>query len=614
MKNPLTFFCLLFISSLFIFGCKKTDLVQKKGGSSTTTDTISNPGTSSDLRQAETGTIIYKNTYVDQPFMLKLNNGDWLSAYTWCTIAEGSDGETVGVSISHDKGLTWKAITTLEPHSVFDPSAFYAVPFLTSYGRIYIIYGYNNNNIVSLNGTYIRTDAVGDMCYKYSDDNGLTWSKRQVIKMPVTQYDYGNNWLGKYSMWWTVCKPILSSDNQLYFSFTKLKKYLYTNGEGWVVNSPNINQESDTSKIIWNFLPSGQTGLRSSTMGSVQEEHNIVQLSNGSFCCVFRTENGYPAICYSTDGCKTWSAPVPITYSNGNQLRNPRANARIIKFSNGKYLLWFENNNINKPNNRNPAWVAGGTELNGKITWLQPEVLLYSRDTTLNFSYPDLIEDGGNYYLTETQKSVARIHQINSGILNDLWAQGTVKVHSTTNLITDLAASNIASFTTTASHSSFQYSTSNVTNGLTLNLSLTVSSFTNKGQSIVSFLSADKKDTLINIRTSSQKTIEIDVYKSGSLLTSYLCDNNLVKLNTPLFISISIDPNSRVLSAMINGVFCNGYGNRPFGWVIVPASFNFSDVSDNLYISTFNGSLNKLQIYNRALTTSNMLAEYLAVQ
>lgn len=606
--NLLTVRILLFISSLVV--TQKNKISKFDITRSFKNDTAAVKHSAKDSREAEQGSTIYRTTYIDQPYVVKLKNGSWLCTYTESGTTEGGHIETIGVSVSANRGKKWSFVTYLEPPK--DTAAFYAIPFITAYGRVYVIYGYNNDNVLTLNGANIRTDAVGEMCYKYSDDNGLTWSSRRVIKMPVTEYDLINNWNGKYVMWWSICKPILSQDNQMYFSFTKIAQYLYTREEGWVVNSPNINSEKDATKIIWNFLPPGTIGIRSPTMGLVQEEHNIVQLKDGAFCCVFRTSNGYPAICYSHDGCKTWSEPMPLKLNNGLVARNPRACPRIFKFSNGQYILWFENNNISEWLNRNPAWVCGGLESEGVIKWSQPEVLLYSRDTTLRFSYPDMFQEGSDYYLTETQKSIARLHLINGKLLKSLWQQGTIKSHSRKNLITNLSSRKLAEI----SGSNYVYSRGEVklNTGLTINLNLNLRSFSSHGQNIISFLSDNKKDTLIRIRTSFQNTIEVDVCNSGRVLTTFYLDNNLIKLNSPLFVSISMDSNSRILTAMVNGILCNGHGNRAYGWVIVPGIFNFGEVSANISILPFDGKLNNLQIYNRALTTGEMLSEYLAIE
>ena len=66
-------------------------------------------------------------------------------------------------------------------------------------------------------------------------------------------------------------------------------------------------------------------------------------------------------------------------------------------------------------------WLLGGVEAdspNGKIIrWSQPEIALYDDDPYIRMSYPDLVEDGGKYFLTETQKDVARVHEIDPTLL-----------------------------------------------------------------------------------------------------------------------------------------------------------------------------------------------------
>ncbi|MDE2339806.1 MAG: hypothetical protein KGL21_01890, partial [Alphaproteobacteria bacterium] len=51
------------------------------------------------------------------------------------------------------------------------------------------------------------------------------------------------------------------------------------------------------------------------------------------------------------------------------------------------------------------------------IRWSQPEIVLYDDDPFIRMSYPDLVEDGGRYFLTETQKDVARVHEVDPALL-----------------------------------------------------------------------------------------------------------------------------------------------------------------------------------------------------
>ena len=74
---------------------------------------------------------------------------------------------------------------------------------------------------------------------------------------------------------------------------------------------------------------------------------------------------------------------------------------------------------------RNPAWLVGGVEADspkGKIIrWSQPEIGLYDDDPFIRMSYPDMVEDQGKYFLTETQKNVARVHEIDANLLQGMW-------------------------------------------------------------------------------------------------------------------------------------------------------------------------------------------------
>ena len=65
-------------------------------------------------------------------------------------------------------------------------------------------------------------------------------------------------------------------------------------------------------------------------------------------------------------------------------------------------------------------WAAddGATE----IRWSQPEIVLYDDDPYVRISYPDLVEEGGRYFLTETQKDIARVHEIPAELPEGMWA------------------------------------------------------------------------------------------------------------------------------------------------------------------------------------------------
>ncbi|TNJ66062.1 exo-alpha-sialidase [Paenibacillus hemerocallicola] len=122
---------------------------------------------------------------------------------------------------------------------------------------------------------------------------------------------------------------------------------------------------------------------------------------------------------YSRDDGHTWTAPAHAVYTpGGRKIKHPRVANFVRKLSNGNYLLWYHNhgkNNRNSPSSayadRNPAWFAGGIKKDGFIHWSKPEIVLY--DDNPNTRYPGFLETAdGRFFIMETQKTIARIHQV----------------------------------------------------------------------------------------------------------------------------------------------------------------------------------------------------------
>lgn len=150
---------------------------------------------------------------------------------------------------------------------------------------------------------------------------------------------------------------------------------------------------------------------------------------------LMRTDNGFVSVATSTDNGKTFKSNQFAYYSQVSKKPNKReikSDRRLVNsdsplspyfMGNGKYLLPFYNAPFAKPfMGRNPLWITAGVESDGTILWSQPELLLYS-DYGVAFAYPDIFEYNGNYYITESNKSVARVHLISKTLINHLFDQ-----------------------------------------------------------------------------------------------------------------------------------------------------------------------------------------------
>ena len=383
--------------------------------------------------EVETGWVIPSEGYCDQPYVVRLPDGTWLCTMTTGKGAEGATGQHVVSTRSGDRGQTWEPLVDIEPAD--GPEASWVMPFLTPGGRVYAFYTYNAANLreVIADNDYARrrVDTLGEYAFKHSDDGGRTWSaERHFIPVREAAIDRANPYQGRVRFFWGVGKPGLHN-GAMYLGFAKVGRFgegFIAESESWFLRSADLLTESDPSRITWETLPEGDHGLRSPE-GPIAEEVNLVSLSDGALFCTYRTVAGHPCHAYSRDGGKTWTPPAFMAYRPGGPLvEHPRAANFVRRLDEGpfagRYIYWFHNHAGRTYEGRNPAYLLGGVERDapeGKVIhWGEPVAVLYSKDAKLRISYPDFIWDDG-LYITETQKTVARVHRIPDELLRALW-------------------------------------------------------------------------------------------------------------------------------------------------------------------------------------------------
>lgn len=381
-----------------------------------------------------TGYEIPSEGYCDQPYVQKLPDGTWLCVMTTGTGDEGDLGQHIVSTRSWDQGKTWEPLTDIEPRD--GPEASWATPYLTLYGRVYVFYSYNYEDrrevkLVGSEETTHRVDIIGKLAIKYTDDGGETWSEqRWFIPIRETAIDRGNPYQGAVRFMWSVDKMI-AHDGAGYLGLTKvggIKDGAFHTSEGYFLRCANIDTERDPAKLEWQLLPEADRGL-TSPVGPIASEVNVEVLSDGSFFCTYRTIDGHPGHAYSRDQGRTWTESAFMTYGPGGELvKHPRAANFVRKLTEGpyagRYIYWFHDNSMPGFIGRNPAYLLGGIEVDspeGKvIQWGEPMAVLYGQSTDDRISYPDFVWDDG-FYITETQKTTARVHPIPDELLAALW-------------------------------------------------------------------------------------------------------------------------------------------------------------------------------------------------
>lgn len=396
-----------------------------------------------DIRDIRTGYRMPAENYSDQPYVVKAQDGAWVMVVTTGQGFEGEWGQHVISSRSLDQGKTWETPVDVERANA--PESSYAVAYVTPYGRIYCFYNYNKDNVREIpaslpGGIFRRVDSLGHFGFKYSDDNGKSWSEEYYeIPIRLMKIDREDNPTGgKIPFFWNVGKPLVTGEGVCVplYKIGHVGEGAWRNTEGVLNLCRNLDTEKDPRKLTWETLPEGDEGIHAdrARFGFVSEEHSFVRLSDGSIFTVFRTVAGRPFYAISRDEGHHFTEPRPLCYRSGRPVFHGRAANFLWKCENGKYLYWHNNVRSYSWEGRNPVFLSGGVEVPGEggltLEFSEPEVILYHPDPCIRISYPDLVEEDGAYYITETEKQVARVHPLNASLLEELWqdaARATAK-------------------------------------------------------------------------------------------------------------------------------------------------------------------------------------------
>ncbi|NCO96174.1 MAG: exo-alpha-sialidase, partial [Armatimonadetes bacterium] len=284
-----------------------------------------------DWRHLANGREIPTETYCDQPYIVKTDDGAWLCCMTTGAGHEGQPGQHIVTMRSTDQGQTWEDPVDVEPAE--GPEASYAVLLRVPTGRVYCLYNHNTDNVRWVKaddppfkeGKCTRVDSLGHYVLKYSDDHGRTWSaERHEVPVREMAIDRENADGGELRYFWNVGRPFLHA-GAAYCSLHKVGGFgegFFTRSEGVLLKSENILTERDPGKVVWETLPDGDAGLRTPPGGGpIAEEQSYSVLSDGSFFCVYRTIDGHSACCYSRDGGHTWTTPDYMRYADGRLMK-----------------------------------------------------------------------------------------------------------------------------------------------------------------------------------------------------------------------------------------------------------------------------------------------------
>ena len=378
--------------------------------------------------------------------------GTFLGFWTQATRVHGPDQRVV-VARSRDRGQTWSRPTVIDgPEKSTEHIASWAFPVVVPHsGRVYCFF---HKNVGPVD---VDPALTGMLAYRYSDDDGLTWSERFQVSIARSAIDDPNpkmlsNWVP--TGWET---PIVNARGQVICGFTRWASNAYDyhensnlrwrHHETWFLRFDNIFTEPDPAKLSVTTLPDAEHGIQvprpDNSKISVAMEPSIENLSDGRLICLIRTLTGYIWYSISDDFGETWlPAEVLRFVPGGPPVPHPSAPCPLYKLRDGRFVLFFHNNDGTAnggtgpadSRGRRPVWISVAREIHNPggqpLMFGRPKVLLDNDNAKAIVSerigglanYGSFVEYGGLCYWWYADRMHYLLGKIiRDELLDDAW-------------------------------------------------------------------------------------------------------------------------------------------------------------------------------------------------
>lgn len=341
-------------------------------------------------------------------------DGSLMAIWTQHTF-EGAGNHHIVFSRSDDDGHSWQEPVTIAGSSEREitKQASWAFPMVSKSGRIYVLYNkstdkadydhetdYNDGDLKF--GWFYVTGLMEGI---YSDDNGRSWSKPEVVEMPKTELD--NPDPAMPANWIVWQKPERLSAGKYYVGFTRwVSPAVRTPKHNNSVHSEesvcefmrfeNIDDDPDVSDICVRYIASGEKALRvpyfDNPSMSCAQEPSIVKLPDGRLFAAMRTMAGCVWYSLSDDEGLSWCSPRPLLYQDhGKPVLHPLSCCPIYPLKDGRYILFIHNNDGRVEGLADPQF--GQVSVNRRPVYAVYGQFDSSSEQGLVFSEPELFMD-----------------------------------------------------------------------------------------------------------------------------------------------------------------------------------------------------------------------------
>lgn len=293
---------------------------------------------------------------------------------------ENNPDQRLVLSRSDDQGKTWSKPTVFAggPKSPDGRMASWGFPFVVPHtGRVYVFWNQN----VGIED--VRQDTTGELWYRWSDDDGRTWSDSHRLTIRKSAISHPDPKVPE--AWVTFQCPIITRRGEVMVGFTRWasREIQWEGGlferdsEAWFLRFDNILTVDNPAELKVTTLPDGDRGLRvpwpEEPEISIAQEPTLQDLSDGRMICTMRNRTGGVYFALSPDGGRSWDKPRPLRYvPGGRKILQPLASCPLYKLRDGRFALIFHNNDGSAHGGdsvtdskvvRRPVFVAIGREI-----------------------------------------------------------------------------------------------------------------------------------------------------------------------------------------------------------------------------------------------------------
>jgi len=271
-----------------------------------------------------------------------------------------------------------------------------------------------------------------------------------------------------------------------------------------------------------------------------------------------------------------------------------------------------------------------------------PELILYDDNIGNRISYPDYIEQDGRIFITETQKSIARVHELDRRVLEAMWNQHTNQCVATDGLVLDLNESSCAANATVAMpelprlhdrSACYIDADTGATLGTTapkavearggFALELWVQ-FDNLDPWQVLFDSRGPDGCGLLVQLTDRQTVRLQISShaygtpgsyngNGMVQSSCECDSGVLTAGKLHQIMFNIDAGPKLITVMVDGTLGDGGELRRFGWSRFHSSLLSPSGAEHACLAaSLQGRLAHLRLYNRYLLSSEGVGNWQA--